>query len=460
VGASARKIARAVQRGDTTATQVVADHIDHARLADRVLAALRVRRDAAAIVEAELVDEQPDLGVLPLAGVPIAIGEDTPIAGTWPGPPAVPAAVAGRDHEAVRRLRGAGAIVIGTGRTSEFGLWPATDDSSAITRNPWRSDRGAGGAAGGAAAAVAAGIVPLAHAVDGLGSVRVPAACCGVLGLKPGRGLIDDERWLGLAAHGLLATTVDDLALAFAALRGGPAAPPRAPLRIAVSLRAPVPGVQPDPEVRAAVALAARTLIGRGHAATAADPPYPARLALMTATTWSAVASRMATDAPDLQPRTRTQVALGRRALRHRLVREGERVDWRERCLAWFRDRGYDVLLLPVLPTGAPPAAYWSERGWRANVAAALRVTAYTAPWNLAGLPALSVPCGRRADGMPAAVQLVGPPGAEATLLALASVLAEAVPWSRHASSWPRDPQRALRERTAAYPTVAVRSAE
>src|SRR5258707_1361647 len=137
VGATALQIAHAVQRGDATATQVVADHLDHARLADRVVDALRILRDAASIAEAESVDDQPDLRALTLAGVPVVVAEDTPVAGlpTWHGSAAARGPVADRDHEVVRRLRGAGAVVLGVTRMSELGLWTTTDDASAITRN-------------------------------------------------------------------------------------------------------------------------------------------------------------------------------------------------------------------------------------------------------------------------------------------------------------------------------------
>src|SRR5690606_30143615 len=128
--------------------------------------------------------------------------------------------VAEEDHEVVRRLRGAGAVVIGTSRMPELGLWGTTDDATAITRNPWRTDRSAGGSSGGSAAAVAAGLVPLAHGTDGLGSVRIPAACCGIVGFKPGRGVVPcqlgAEDWFGLVEHGVFATSVADAAVAFA----------------------------------------------------------------------------------------------------------------------------------------------------------------------------------------------------------------------------------------------------
>src|SRR5690606_29785681 len=112
-----------------------------------------------------------------------AVKENTTVAGmaTWHGSAAVRAPVADADHEVVRRLRGAGAVVVGVSRMPELGIWGTTDDETAATRNPWHTERTAGGSSGGAAAAVAAGLVPIAHGNDGLGSVRIPAACCGLV---------------------------------------------------------------------------------------------------------------------------------------------------------------------------------------------------------------------------------------------------------------------------------------
>lgn len=456
VGATASHVARAVQRGDAAATEVVADHIDHARISDRVLDAVRVLRDAEAIAEAEQVDEQPHLANLPLAGVPVLVKENTPVAGlpTWNGSAAARTPVESRDHEIVRRLRGAGAVVLGATRMSELGLWATTNDASAATRNPWRSDRSPGGSSGGAAAAVAAGVVPIAHATDGFGCLRIPAACCGLVGFKPGRGVIPNgvgrTDWFGLSEHGILSTTIADALLGFAALSGREPLSRNDPgrLRVAVSLRSPMPAVVADFGARAAVGRAARLLVGLGHDAVKADPAYPARLALMGAGTWLAIAAREseATDWVNLQERTRRHAALGARALRRGLVREGERADWRGRCVSWFSGNGFDLLVTPVLAGPPPAAARWSSRSWRANVATCFRYAPYTAAWNLAGLPAMAVPMGVRRDGLPASVQLVGPPGSELEMLAVAEQLERSARWRPHAPGWPRVGARRSRE--------------
>ncbi|MFC4108816.1 amidase [Micromonospora zhanjiangensis] len=452
VGATAKQIARAVRRGDASATQVVADHLDHIARADREVSAFRVVRGGEAIVEAEKVDEQDDLANLPLAGVPVAVKENTAVAGlpTWNGSAAARSPVAEEDHEIVRRLRGAGAVIVGVTRMPELGLFAYTDDDTAVTRNPWQPDRTPGGSSGGAAAAVAAGLVPIAHGNDGLGSIRIPAACCGLVGLKPGRGVVPcqlgADDWFGLTEQGMLASTVADAALGFAVLAGrrpDKLVPPQR-LRVAVSLRSPVTGVRPDQPNRDAVAAASRLLAAAGHDAISADPVYPTSLGLRAIATWLAAAARevrtAGLDKRSLQARTRRHAAVGEWVERRGYVRESDRAAWRERSIDFFTDNAVDLLLTPALAASPPAATGWSTRSWPANVSASIRYAPYAAPWNIAGLPALVVPVGLRPDGLPVAVQLVGPPGSELLLLAVAGQFEMESPWPRHAPGWPRVP--------------------
>jgi amidase len=443
VGATAKQIARAVRRGDVTATQVVADHLEQIAISDPSLHAFRTVRAAEAIAEAEKVDEQEDLANLPLAGVPVAVKENTPVAGlpVWHGSAAARRPVAEKDHEVVRRLRGAGAVVVGITRMPEMGLWAVTDDAEVATRNPWNLDRTPGGSSGGSAAAVAAGLVPMAQGNDGLGSLRIPAACCGAVGFKPGRGVVPAElgidSWFGLAENGVLATTVADAALGFSVLAGRRPATLTEPgrLRVGVSLRAPVTGVRPDQPNRSAVATAAKLLVGAGHDTLTADPAYPARLQLLGTGIWLAAAYREAEaagyDRSMLQPRTRHHIRLGGVAWRRGWVHESQLTGWRERCVRFFADHGIDVLLTPVLATTPPLAEGHAGARWQRNMRTSLGYAPYAAPWNLAGLPALAVPVGTRPDGLPLAVQLVGPPDSELTLLAVAGQLEAANPWQR-----------------------------
>jgi amidase len=449
VGATAKQIARAVRRGDASATQIVADHLDHIATGDMILTAFRTVRGGEALSEAEQVDEQDDLANLPLAGVPVAVKENTPVAGlaTVNGSAAASTAVAEDDHEVVRRLRGAGAVVVGVSRMPELGLWAVTDDADDATRNPWDSDRTPGGSSGGSAAAVAAGLVPIAHANDGLGSIRIPAACCGLVGLKPGAGVVPRqlgvEDWFGLVEHGVLATTVADAALGFSVLAGRRPAKLVEPdrLRVGVSLRSPVVGVRPDAANRQAVSTAAKLLVGAGHDAVTADPVYPPSLQLAGLWTWFAAAYREADaaglDIGALQPRTRQHIRLGRWAYRRGLVRESQRAAWRERSIAFFAEHGVDLLLTPALAATPPAAQGHADARWRDNMKTSVRYAPYAAPWNIAGLPAIVVPVGIRDDGLPLAVQIVGPPGSELRLLGVAGQLELANPWPRHAPGWP-----------------------
>jgi len=443
VGATAKQIARAVRRGDATATQVVADHLEQIAISNPVLDAFRVVRGGEAITEAEKVDELDDLANLPLAGVPVAVKENTAVAGlpTWSGSAAARSAVAEQDHEVVRRLRGAGAIVVGVTRMPEMGLWAVTDDEDGPTRNPWDLDRTPGGSSGGSAAAVAAGLVPMAHGNDGLGSIRIPAACCGLVGLKPGRGVVPCglgvNDWFGLVENGVLTTTVSDAVLGFSVLAGRPPAKLVEPskLRVGVSTRSPVVGVRPDEANLSAVATASKLLARAGHDTVTADPRYPNALGIGVLATWFAAAAleSASLDVAKLQPRTRRHIQIGRWAARSGLVRETQREAWRAKSIKFFADNSIDLLLTPALAGSPPPAEQYSGASWRRNMSVNMRYAPYGAPWNVAGLPAIVFPIGMRPDGLPLAVQLVGPPDSELLLLAVAGQFEVLNPWQRHA---------------------------
>ncbi|MFC7531421.1 amidase [Actinoplanes sp. GCM10030250] len=444
VGATAKQIARAVRRGDASATQVVADHLEQIGISDPALGAFRVVRGVEAITEAEKVDDQEDLANLPLAGVPVAVKENTPVAGlpTWHGSAAARTPeVAEVDHEVVRRLRGAGAVVVGVTKMPEMGLWALTDDADGTTRNPWDLDRTPGGSSGGSAAAVAAGLVPIAQGNDGLGSIRIPAACCGLVGLKPGRGVVPvdfgDKDWFGLVENGVLTTTVADAALGFSVLAGQ--TPPKlvepSKLRIGVSLRSPAAGVKPDESNVSAVSTASKLLVDAGHDTVTADPRYPTGVALGVLATWFAGAYVNSEGLPvrELQARTRHHIRLGKAAMRAGLVRQKQRDTWRERSIQFFADRSIDLLLTPALATAPPPADQYSSAPWRKNMLVNAAYAPYAAPWNYAGLPAIVIPVGFRPDGLPLAVQLVGPPDSELLMLAVAGQFEVLNPWQRHA---------------------------
>jgi amidase len=241
-----------------------------------------------------------------------------------------------------------------------------------------------------------------------------------------------------MAENGALATTVADLAVVHAVMAGEEPAPlvaPGRPLRIGVSTRSPVPGVRADAATRAAVDAVVERLTAAGHTVVRKDPAITPGAAAGALTRWMVGAEddteHLGLDRAALQPRSRTHARIGRLVRRTRLVRPATAERFRERMVGFFDD--VDVLLSPVT-TGPPLAARpWHERSFLANVTANVRWAPWTAAWNLAGLPALVLPAGSRPDGLPVAVQFVGPPGAEGRLLWLAGELERLQPWRRHA---------------------------
>ncbi|WRL61924.1 amidase family protein [Blastococcus brunescens] len=226
---------------------------------------------------------------------------------------------------------------------------------------------------------------------------------------------IGADSWSGMAVNGALATTVADLVVAHSVMAGEEPVPPGAPdrpLRIALSTRSPVPGVRADAATRAAVDDVVARLRAAGHTVVRRDPPISLGAAAGALTRWMVGAhddaEHLGLDRHALQARSRTHARIGRLVRRAGLVRPRTAVRFRERMEGFFGD--VDVLLSPVT-TGPPLAARpWHERGFLANITANARWAPWTAAWNLAGLPASVVPAGIRPDGLPAAVQFVGPP--------------------------------------------------
>jgi amidase len=444
VGLPALEIAALVRSGEVTAVDAVRAHLDHIDAVDSRVGAFRVVRREAALAEAHAIDTALARFALPLAGVPIAVKDNVAVAGEvcTDGSPACPGGPETKDHPVVARLRKAGAVVVGITRAPELCLYAATDGPGAVSRNPWDTARSPAGSSGGSAAAVASGSVPLAHGNDGMGSLRLPAAACGLVTLKPGSGVVPSDigadSWSGMAENGALATTVADLAVAHAVMAGEePAAlpAPGRPLRIALSTRSPIPGVRADGPARAAVDAVVALLTEAGHTVVAKDPPITPAAAAGALTRWMVGAEHdaehLGVDRAALQPRSRTHARIGRIVGRLGLVRPRTAERFREQMVGFFDD--VDLLLSPVT-TGPPlPARPWHERSFVVNVAANARWAPWTAAWNLAGLPATVVPAGVRPEGLPLAVQFVGPPGAEGRLLWLAGELERRQPWRRYA---------------------------
>ncbi|MCZ2850611.1 amidase [Modestobacter sp. VKM Ac-2978] len=444
VGLPATELAARVRAGELSAVDVVRAHLRHLAAVEARIGAFRVVRTEAALAEAAAVDARPDRARLPLAGVPIAVKDNVAVAGevATDGSSAHLPAPASADHPVVARLRAAGAVVVGITRVPELCLYCATDGPGTVTRNPWDTARSAAGSSGGSAAAVSAGVVPLAQGNDGMGSLRLPAAACGLVTLKPGSGvvpaLIGADSWSGMAENGVLATTVADLAVGFAVLAGTEPAPPAAPvgpLRIAVSTRSPVPGVRLDAAGRAALDAVVAELRAAGHVVVEKEPLITPAAAVGTITRWLAGADSdaeaLGLDRQALEPRSRTHARLGRWVRRAGLVRPKTAAAFRARMADFFSD--VDVLLSPVV-SGPPLAARpWHERGFLANITANARWAPWTSAWNVAGLPALVLPAGPGREGLPSSVQFVGPAGAETRLLWLAGELEGRLPWRRHA---------------------------
>jgi amidase len=444
VGLPATELAARVRSGELSAVEVVRAHLSHLAEVDARIGAFRVVRTEAALAEAAAVDASPRRAELPLAGVPVAVKDNVAVAGevATDGSAAHRPGPAVEDHPVVTRLRAAGAVVMGITRAPELCIYSATDGPGTVTRNPWDTARSPAGSSGGSAAAVAAGVVPLAHGNDGMGSLRLPAAACGLVTLKPGHGVVPGpvgaNDWYGMAENGLLATTVADLAAGLAIVAGTtPEAPvaPAAPLRIAVSTRSPVPGVRLDPAGRAAVDVVVAALESAGHPVVRRDPPITPSAALGTIARWLAGADvdaeALGLDRAAMEPRSRTHTRLGRWVRRAGLVRPRTAQVFQDQMRAFFSD--VDVLLTPVVSGPPLPARPWHERGFLANMAANVRWAPWTSAWNLAGLPALVLPAGPGREGLPSSVQVVGPAGSETRLLWLAGELERRLPWRRHA---------------------------
>lgn len=413
-----------LRKGDVTSQQLLA--LSHRRIArlDPHLGAFRTLYDTAA-AEARAADAALASGdERPLLGVPIAIKDSIAVAGQRafhgtgsPEPQAM------SDGEIARRLRAAGAVIVGATNLPELALWPFTESATwGETRNPWDPTRTPGGSSGGSAAAVASGMVAAAQASDGGGSIRIPAACCGLVGLKPGRGFVSmapvGEHWYGLSSAGCLTRSVEDTVTVLNVLQdqllelGDPG-----PLRIAWSLKAPVPP-SVHPEVAAAVASVVQRLRGLGHETTHADPSYAGMQESFVVRYAAGTAQDLAelADPARTEPRTRAVAAAGRR-LRGRPLARAIRLGEEARTRLSVLPGGADLLLTPTIASLPRPVG--SLKGLR-TLALAGRHVPFTPAWNVTGQPAMAVPAGLSRDGLPLSVQLIAPPGGEQLLLQVA----------------------------------------
>ncbi|MGW4867772.1 amidase [Streptomyces chartreusis] len=440
VGRTATEIAAAVREKRATPREVVAEHLARIERLDDGIGAFRVVRAEAALAEADEVASRGDLAELPLAGVPVAVKDNLAVRGESKrvGSAATPDTPADEDHVTVARLRAAGAVVVGLTNVPELCVFGTTEGVHGTARNPWDTSRTAGGSSGGSAAAVAAGMVPIALGNDGMGSLRIPAANCGLVTIKPGTGVVpagvSDGDWFGMSENGPLATTVEDARLMLSILADTDVVRPDTPgtYRIAVSLRSPIAGVAVSKPYASAAREAAGLLIKAGHQVRRADPPYPMSLGVTSLTHWTAgtAVDAQGLDARRLTRRTRVHATVGKRFV-DRARAGASREELRRRLEPFFDE--YDVLLTPALARRSPRSEPWHERGWLRNIMANTNYSPLTPPWNLTGWPAMAVPLGTLPSGAPTAVQLVGRPGSEAELLALAERMEELRPWRRTA---------------------------
>lgn len=446
VGLTAIELAGLVHAGKARPSDIVAEHLRQIEAAEPLIHAFLSLRGEKALAEARRLDGNPDLLSMPLAGVPVGIKDSVAVEGepTRLGSLATSDRPAPADDELVMRLKRAGCIVMGKTRQPELAYIHATESNFGVTRNPWNLERSPGGSSGGSSAAVACAELPIAQASDGGGSIRIPAAYCGLFGIKPGRGVVPiaggmKEHWYGLSQWGPLATTVADAALTLDVLAGTTRyrdpRPPTGRLRIAVSTQTPTPLARADVELRRAVDATADALRGAGHQVTIADPPYGQRLALAYIHRFvSGIAAEV--DQYDmkfdrLEPRTQRLVRIGRYFLKHRPVPPDGLEPWKARFTAWFSE--YDVLITPTTARVFAPAAGWLDVNWIKFLDMGSKQAPMTQAWNLAGFPAASIPGGLTADGFPLGVQVVAPRGGEELVLSVCAQLEQLRPWPRHA---------------------------
>ncbi|MCX4885520.1 amidase [Streptomyces sp. NBC_00847] len=451
--------ARALADGTVTSQALVEQTLARIEATQPSLNAFRLVRAEAALAEAETADKELAAGVRrPLLGIPVAVKDDTDVAGEPTAfgcdgqfPPVA------EDSEAVRRLRAAGAVIVGKTNTCEFGQWPFTEGPAfGATRNPWSQEHTPGGSSGGSAAAVAAGLVPAALGSDGAGSVRIPASWTHLIGIKPQRGRISTwprgESFQGITVNGTLARTVADAALLLDAASGNhehdPHRPPavnaseaagREPgrLRIALALKPPFTALPArlQPQVRARVVQLAEKLGELGHVVEEADPPY-GQIGLTFIPRATAGLAERVKEAPFpalLDRRTHGAARLGRLlgGVPLRAARRAEAVLHR-RIGGFFAS--YDVVLAPT--TAAPPPRIGSmlQLSGFATDRAMIAACPYAWPWNVLGWPGVNVPAGFVDGGLPVGAQLLGPAGSEPLLISLAAQLEAELRWHE---AWP-----------------------
>ncbi len=448
----AAEIVQRIAAGETSPVAVVDEALNRIRSRNAGLNAFSVVLDNEAREQARFLELGQGETRGPLYGVPVAIKEELDVAGcvtTFGGHGnSTPAAA---DGEVVRRLREAGAVIVGKTHMPEFGAWPYTESvAHGYTRNPWRTAFTPGGSSGGTAAAVASGMVPIGMGGDGGGSIRIPAAFCGLFGLKPQRGRVTtspmEHLWWSLGTVGPLTRTVLDSAIVYDVIRGNlptdrwragevgsfVEAARRKPgrLRIGWTVKPVTRGVRPHAEHVAAVRETAALLTDLGHDVREVDPGYPDPTIAFVPQFFAGI--RTEADAVEhydrLERRTRETYRLGSWVTPKVIelaLRQTEKISAKANRVF---DR-VDVLLTPTTAHRPRRVGVLDGTGSVRASLKAMPAIAYVALWNLAGNPACNVPSGTGSDGLPLGVQLVGRTDGEETLLSLAAQLEAARPW-------------------------------
>jgi amidase len=444
--------ARLIREGEVSSVELVELYLERIAQIDPELdsyVTVAAESALAAAREADAAD-----AAAPFRGVPVAVKDLAPTAGirTTFSSRAYADFVPDYDTAVVRRLREAGFVIIGKTNTPEFGTTAFTEsDLNGATRNPWAPDRTPGGSSGGAAAALAAGLTPVAHGSDGGGSIRIPASCCGVFGLKPSRGRVSAAPFgslEGLSTAGPLARTVGDAAALLDVIAGYEpgdpywAPPPSRPfaeqiveplrrLRIAVThsppLEAPV-----DPECVTALEDAASLLTELGHDVLTATPPWqePGLLHTFIVVWQIGPALHPVESLALLTPLNRELVESARACSAADYARAVAQLQAHSRRVVSFW-HDVDAVLTPTLAVPPVPIGWQDVAG--GAVEQLLRngeFTPFTAIVNLTGQPAMSLPLHWSAEGLPVGVQVIGPPGDDGLLLQLAAEVEAARPWA------------------------------
>ncbi len=353
------------------------------------------------------------------------------------------------DGAVVRRLKDAGFILLGKTNTPEFGSTAVTESElNGACRNPWDTARTPGGSSGGAAAAVAAGLAPAAQGSDGGGSIRIPASCCGLVGIKPARGRVSPAPYgglEGLSTSGPIARTVGDAAALLDVMQGYEtgdpywAAPPGRPfaeevgsdpgrLRIAFTTTPPI-DVPVDPACVAAADAAARLLGELGHDVEEARPDWTGADLMKTfARAWAVAPALYTDDLSQLEPLNRMLAESARATSSVDYVKATARLRELSRRFVRFWD-DYDLLLTPTLAQLPVEIGAIASGEPADQFRKAAAFTPFTAVVNVTGLPAISLPLAWSDEGLPVGVQLIGRPADEATLFRLSAQLEQARPW-------------------------------